>query len=221
MMGLPFWEMPDHLTVDGGQFPIHTDFRVGIRIRQMLWEPYYQAHPDDFLDAVCRLLFVKPPDAVMDGTALLCAVVWYLLDGRTTPERIAARLTAGTENFASAMASDAGLRLCADMDAGEPVFSYLWDMPALYAAFLSVYRMDLLRCEMHLWQFDALFASLPADCPLSRTMALRASALSSAEDGDARAALAAQKLLHRIPDTDTLHRLSVYAAQKHSCQRMR
>jgi len=207
MMGLPFWEMPDHLTIDGVPYPIRTDFRIGIRIRQMLWEPYYQAHPDEFLDVVCRLLFVKLPGADLDGTALLCAVVWYLLDGRTTPERITARLTAGTKDRTSAMASDAGSRLRADMEAGEPVFSYLWDTPALYAAFLSVYRIDLLQCEMHLWQFDALFASLPADCPLSRTMALRASTLASAEDGDARAALAAQKLVHRIPDIDTLHRL--------------
>ena len=195
MMGLPFWEMPDHLTIDGVPYPIRTDFRIGIRIRQMLWEPYYQAHPDDFLDVVCRLLFCDMPDADCDGTALLYAVVWYLLDGRVSPERITKRMTGDAPHPT------------VDPDGGEPVFSYLWDTPALYAAFLSVYRIDLLQCEMHLWQFDALFASLPADCPLSRTMALRAASLASAEDGDARAALAAQKLVHRIPDTDTLHRL--------------
>jgi hypothetical protein len=38
-------------------------------------------------------------------------------------------------------------------------------------------------------------------------MALRACSLSSAEDGDARAALAAQKLAVRIPDDETLHRM--------------
>lgn len=100
------------------------------------------------------------------------------------------------------------------MDEGEPVFSYLWDTPALYAAFLEVYRVNLLEAEMHLWQFDALFASLPDDCALSRTMALRALPLQSAEDGDARAALAAGKLARRIPDTDTLHRITHCAAQE-------
>ena len=199
-MGLPFWEMPAHLWIGGKSYPIDTDFRVGIRIRQMMWEPYYAAHPDRLLDAVRHLLFRDGSIPDCGDTELLCAVVWYLLDGRVEREGILRRMTADSAGGASE-------RFRAGLEEGEPVFSYLWDMPALYAAFLSVYRVDLLTEQMHLWQFDALFASLPADCPLSRTMALRACPLSSAEDGDARAALAAQKLAVRIPDDETLHRM--------------
>lgn len=204
MTGLPFWEMPDHLTVGGVPYPIDTDFRVGIRIRQILWEPYAAARPAVLLDAVSRLLFSDGIPTGMDGMELLCAVVWYLLDGRVERERILRRLSG---------ASDRAARLCAGMEEGDAVFSYLWDMPALYAAFHAVYHMDLLAAQMHLWQFDALFASLPADCSLSRTMALRACPLSSAEDDAARAALAAQKCIVGIPDADTLHRLIRSCAQ--------
>ncbi len=207
-MGLPFWEMPEHLVIDGRRYPIRSDFRVGIRIRQMIWEPYYHAHPTALLDAIRSLLFPCRLHAGCDNTALLGAVVWYLLDGRVEPERILGRLSGGAgDGAASRTAVSAVMRMRAEMEEGEPIFSYLWDMPALYAAFLASYRVDLLTADMHLWQFDALFAALPADCPLSRTMALRAYSLQSAEDGDARAALAAQKLMHRIPDADTLHRL--------------
>ena len=198
MTGLPFWEMPDHLRIGGQSYPIETDFRVGIRIRQMMWEPYYAAHPAQLLDAVRRLLFCDGAVPDCSDTALLCAAVWYLLDGRVERERILRRLTGDG-------GSSGRMRAC--IEEGEAIFSYLWDMPALYAAFLSVYRVDLLTQRMHLWQFDALFASLPADCPLSRTMALRACSLSSAEDGEARASLAAQKCAVRIPDEETLHRI--------------
>ena len=192
-MGLPFWEMPAHLVIDGTAYPIATDFRAGVRVRQMFWEPYYQTRQEYLLAGIRQLLFFGEPVGVGGETALLCAVLWYLTDGRMSQERIMRRLTDGHGAAAS-------------FSAGEAVFSYLWDMPAVYAAFLSEYRVDLLTVGMHLWQFDALFAALPEECALRRTMAIRASSLDSATDGDARAALAAQKLSVRIPDNDAVYR---------------
>jgi hypothetical protein len=199
-MGLPFWEMPAYLWIGGKNYPIDTDFRIGIRIRQMMWEPYYAAHPDRLLDAVRHLLFRDGSIPDCCDTELLCAVVWYLLDGRGEREGILRRMTADSAGGASE-------RIRAGMEEGEPVFSYLWDMPALYAAFLSVYRVDLLTERMHLWQFDALFAALPADCALCRTMAVRASVIDDAADPASRAVLAAQKAAVRIPHTEELHAL--------------
>lgn len=194
-MGLPFWEMPDGLVIGGRRYPIDSDFRVGLRVRQMFWEPYYQVRQGQLLEGIRRLLFLDAAPAVGLETPMLCAVLWYLLDGRMTQERILRRLCGE------------GVPGIAVPDAADAVFSYLWDMPALYAAFLEAYQMDLLTVKLHLWQFDALFAALPEECMLSRTMALRAAPTDSAEDGEARAALAAQKLAVRIPDADTLHRL--------------
>ena len=196
-MGLPFWEMPDRLVLGERSYPINTDFRVGIRIRQMFWEPYYQMRQARLLDAIRHLLLFDAALEDVAETELLCTVLWYLLDGRMTEERILRRL----------MGDGNAVLLSGRSDRTEAVFSYLWDMPAVYAAFRSSYHIDLLSESLHLWQFDALFASLPEDCMLCRTMALRAVSADSAEDGDARAALAVQKLAARIPDDDTLHRL--------------
>lgn len=191
-MGLPFWEMPDRLTVGEISYPIDTDFRVGIRIRQMFWAPYYQTHQRLLVDGIRRLLFFGAAVGVGRETELLCAVLWYLTDGRMSEERIFGHLTG--EGSKAAVRSD-----------GETVFSYLWDMPAVYASFLSAYRMDLLTADMHLWQFDALFAALPEDSAIRRTMAIRAASVDSAEDDEARAVLAAQKLAVRIPDDGVLY----------------
>lgn len=207
-MGLPFWEMPEHLVIDGTAYPIDTDFRVGIRVRQMIWDPYYQTHTAQLFDGIRRLLFGAGSSVCCTETSFFAAVIWYLLDGRMSPDRIGRRL-AGGDGRERDMAS----RITAVSGDAEPVFSYLWDMPALYAAFLEVYRVDLLSVKMHLWQFDALFASLPGDCALQKTMALRAASADDAEDGNARARLAAEKLTVRIPSTEELHAFCLCAAQ--------
>ncbi len=193
-MGLPFWEMPAHLVIGGRSYPIDTDFRVGIRIRQMFWTPYYQKRQQRLIDGILQLLFFGADVGVGADVDLLCAVLWYLMDGRMSEERIIRRLT-GDGTAAEAV----------HLSEGDAVFSYLWDMPSVYASFLSVYHIDLLTEKMHLWQFDALFAALPEETALRRMMAIRAAPIDSAEDGDARAALAAQKLSVRIPDDRMLN----------------
>ena len=120
MTGLPFWEMPDRLTVGGISYPIDSDFRVGIRIRQMFWEPYYRKHPQFLIDGIRQLLFWNA-DIGEDWEAVIGAVLWYLMDGRMSEARILHRLR-GDGGHASA-----------DALGGESVFSYLWDMPAVYA----------------------------------------------------------------------------------------
>ena len=191
-MGLPFWEMPDRLAVGGISYPIDADFRIGIRIRQMFWEPYYQTHQMRLVDGIRRLLFFGADVGVGRETELLCAVLWYLMDGRMAEERICRRLTGDVGQ--AAVLSD-----------GDTVFTYLWDMPAVYASFLDAYRIDLFSAELHLWQFDALFAALPDESAIRRTMMIRAASMDSAEDDEARALLAAQKLAVRIPDDDVLY----------------
>ena len=200
--------MPDRLVIDGTAYPIDTDFRVGIRVRQMIWDPYYQTHTAQLSDGIRRLLFGAHASVCCTEASFFEAVIWYLLDGRMSPERIGRRLSGG-----DGRERDMASRLTAASGDAEPIFSYLWDMPALYAAFLEVYGVDLLTAELHLWQFDALFASLPADCALQKTMAIRAASADDAEDGNARARLAAQKLSVRIPPTEELHGFCLCAAQ--------
>ena len=200
-MGLPFWEMPDQLSVGGVSYPIDTDFRVGIRIRQMFWEPYYQTRQMLLIDGIRRLLFFGADVGVGQETELLCAVLWYLMDGRLSEEGILRRLS-GEDTYAAGAISASG---------ADTVFSYLWDMPAVYASFMSVYRMDLLTADMHLWQFDALFDALDADCAVRRISALRAMSVGEVCE-EMRPQLAAEKLAVRIPDREELYRAALARA---------
>ena len=207
-MGLPFWDMPDRLVIEGCAYPINTDFRVGIRLRQMFWDPYYTAHPSQLIDGIVYLLFSGMVPHRSWECALIGPVLWYLLDGRVSLTKIMRRLgdRAG-EPAASRFAAAAS-------ESTEPVFSYLWDTPALYAAFRAEYGLDLLTEHMHLWQFDALFSALSADCALCRTMAIRASVIDDTADPAFRASLAAQKAAVRIPGTEELHALQEQRLQQ-------
>ena len=77
MTGLPFWEMPDRLVIGEKTLPINTDFRVGIRIRQLFSHPAYTASPARLFEGIDRLLFGGRLGAVGDEAwdALLCTVV--------------------------------------------------------------------------------------------------------------------------------------------------
>ena len=214
-MNLPFWHLPHELTVRGGMYPIRTDFRIGIRVRQLFWDPYLRTRRGIMLDTVRRLLFLEmPPAGADEDEALLRAVLWYLLDGRMSPERLQKRLEVIASADDTEPTSDErhgigqGVVLGTATDERDEVFSYLWDMPAVYAAFRAAYRMDLYTETLHLWQFDALFDALPENSTLRQTMALRAIHPEDAADDETRVMLAAQKLACRIPDYAELCRIA-------------
>ena len=197
---LPFWDLPQSLTVGGAAYPIDWDFRAGIRVRQMFSDPYLTARPTKLFSCIRDLLFFGAQIPECDEMAWLLPVLWYLTDGRMSPGRLHERLV--RRQALSADIREGG---------GEEVFSYLWDMPYVYAAFLSVYRIDLCSAKLHLWQFDALFDALDADCAVRRISALRAMSVGEVCE-EMRPQLAAEKLAVRIPDREELYRAALARA---------
>lgn len=195
---LPFWHFPSTLCVGGRIIPIRTDFRVGIRLRE-LWGERYYLHRQ-------RLLFMKTAELLAadeagaaamlrDPEDMAEAVLWYLMDGRVDRKTLSNRLARQNTVMSH---TDTEKR-------SEGLFSYKWDMPLLYASFLAVYQMDLLKCGyLHLWQFDALFYALPRDCALMQKMEWRKFDLSEIKDDGMRAQAAAEKVRCRIPSDDKL-----------------
>lgn len=55
----------------------------------------------------------------------------------------------------------------------EEVISFSQDADYIYAAFRQVYGIDLLRCELHWWEFQALLAGLPSGTRLSDIIEIR------------------------------------------------
>lgn len=216
---LPFWYLPDRLKLRRGRTvydaEIHTDFRVGIRLRCLWEEAYYLQRPRLLLDTARRLLF-RDADAVSSfpDETVTAAAAWYLADGRIPMREIRRRIAESDVNN--------------ETDSAVPeraAFSYKWDMPLLYASFMQVYRLDLFDAALHLWQFDALVQALPETCVFRQTVALRTLELSSLPDDGTRVRAAAARLAVRLPDIHEMHEVccdcyenSVVTADLHSRQ---
>ena len=196
MSGLPFWELPQTLCIGGECVTINTDFRAGIRVRQMWWDPYFRERGSLLLRYSAQILFGEARAQELSVREDAAAVMlWYLLDGRVPLSVIERRMHVSADGDTSAGEDGMGM-------------SYLWDMPLIYAAFRQVYGISLASAEMHLWEFDALLGALPADCALCRVMAARTADLSLISDDAQRAAAAAERVRVRIPSVQML--LDVY-----------
>lgn len=65
----------------------------------------------------------------------------------------------------------------------ERGFDYDFDAPEIYASFLQLYGVDLLRKNLHWWQFSALLAGCCLSrCPLSEKLRIRTLDVSKCAD---------------------------------------
>ena len=201
MSGLPFWELPQTLCIGGECVTINTDFRAGIRVRQMWWDPYFRQRGGLLLRYSAQILFGEArAQEICEREDAASVMLWYLLDGRVPRSVIERQMHASADADLPGGAAAAD-EACMGM-------SYLWDMPLISASFRQVYGISLASAEMHLWEFDALLGALPADCALCRVIAARTADLSLISDDTQRAAAAAERVRLRLPSAQML--LDVY-----------
>lgn len=97
---------------------------------------------------------------------------------------------------------------------GKRAYDFEQDAPYIYAAFLSVYGIDLDTVQsLHWWKFQALFRSLPEDCKINKIMGYRLADTSKMK-GKERDFYNKMKALYRIKETTSTERIST-AAKEH------
>jgi hypothetical protein len=127
------------------EYPIATDYRVGIQFTQLLSDEGLTNLKKD--EQALMLYYGGIPANV---EAAYQALTQFYLCGRD-PEDIA---TGG--------------------HSGPPVFSYAQDAPYLFAAFEQQYGIDLTTAKLHWWRFRALFDGLSDKTELVKIMGYRA-----------------------------------------------
>lgn len=86
---------------------------------------------------------------------------------------------------------------------GVPVYDFVYDADYIYAAFMAQYNIDLMRDDLHWWQFLALFNALSEDCRLIQIMQYRGMPLGKIKDKEQRAFYRRMKEQYRLPDRRT------------------
>lgn len=160
------------MTVDGKAYRIYTDYRD--------WLRFYDMQEDDGLSKREKLLLMlewyidKPPLSCLEEA--LEALIGFATRSEEQPEQ--------RQEHSGRKTTDR-------------VLSWQYDAAYVYAAFLSVYHMDLQQVEqMHWHLFLGLFDALPDETPIKQRMGYRS--VNLAEIKDKKERLRIRKIQDRI-----------------------
>lgn len=173
-MNLLYESPPDTVHVGGKAYAVYTDFRDWIR--------FFDMQEDRELSQRDKLLMMiewykeKPPIDLLEES--LEALILFA-SRREKPQD-------GAKEPAQ--------------KSTEKVLSWSYDAAYVYAAFLSVYHIDLLTVpQMHWHVFLALFDALPDDTPIKQRIGYRSVNLASVKDQKERRRIAKIQERIRIP----------------------
>lgn len=114
---------------------------------------------------------------------------WFL----EPPAQLSAAMVYALRDFYEARALDPDAKKTAEKNSSPgkpPTFDWTVDAKFVLADFRRFYAMDLLRAELHWWEFRALFAALPPESMTMQRIDIRSTDLSRIPDKKRRAHLA-------------------------------
>uniref|UniRef100_UPI00257081ED bacteriophage Gp15 family protein n=1 Tax=Sporofaciens musculi TaxID=2681861 RepID=UPI00257081ED len=145
-------KLPETVTIDGAEYPIRSDFRVGMQLDR-IW-----GSGMDERDKVIQLLGMYYPRIPANVPEAVSRMLWFYRCGE--PEEREEDGNGGRTRYQRRTSK-------------EPAYSFAQDAPYIYAAFKEQYGIDLTDARMHWWKFMALFESLNEDTKMSRIMYYR------------------------------------------------
>lgn len=148
MRNLLYEPLPDTVEVNGKEYRIITDFREWLRFSDLLGDDAVNERQK--LSLMLNWFEELPPLSEIEvAISALIAFCINAVETKSKPKK--------------------------NGNSGKKVLSWSFDSPYIYAAFLSVYRIDLIQIEhLHWHMFLALFNALPEDTPIRQRMAYRA-----------------------------------------------
>ena len=177
----------DPLPTEYKGYKINTDFRVGIRLCNILDDS--RKSEEDVMDDAIDLLWgsgvpttVTDEGIVIDYDLITETILWFRLGG--DPEGEIAKAKRQPKKPASELSEDIAYDF--DEDAGY-----------IYAAFLQQYGIDLTTTEMHWFKFLALFKALQ-DTVFNRLQEIRTQDPLEVSAGKERARVVRMKQQYRI-----------------------
>ena len=164
--------LPESVTIDGIEYPINCDFRIGMQFESIIKGEGSDAEK---LVKLLRMYYPRIPLNVEDAIEKL---VWFYRCGeKEEKEEKKERYQRRTSK--------------------EPAFSFAQDSPYIYAAFKEQYDIDLTETNLHWWKFMALFESLGEETKMSKIMYYR-KVSTSGMSKDKRAFINEMKKLYKI-----------------------
>lgn len=161
-MNLFYEDYPDSIVVDGVEIPIVTDFREYVKLIDML--------KDDSLNSQEKVYFLSQYflEVPSDFSEAMNALTDFVI--MKDREEIEAEDESNTE-----------------AESKKEVYSFEYDYPFIFSAFLSEYGINIRTIKyMHWWEFKLLFDGLSEKTEIKQRISYRSINLSTIKDKDER-----------------------------------
>lgn len=163
--------LPTGITVDGGFYPIVTDYRAWLRFSMLMQSD--KTGEEKTVGMLSMLKGKLPPRFEETISAILA----FYTGGEPAEEQGTPR----AETHASR------------------IYDFAYDSGLIYAAFFQQYGIDLQRAEFHWWQFKALFNALSEDTQFMKVVGYRGMDLSKIKDKTQREFYSKMKKQYALP----------------------
>ena len=167
-------QLPDFVELDGKEYKVHTDFKNWIDISIMLIDKKDEL--DKNIAKIIKKAYIECPPNI--SLALKGILKFF---------------NAEEDKQASTKESSHKKR----------IFSFEYDATYILSAFREQYNIDLLKENMHWFEFLAYFKSLNEDVQLMKIMQYRSVDLSQIKDKTQKAHLRKMKNIYFLPDNRT------------------
>ncbi len=172
--------LPEYVEIDGIEYKINTDFRIGI-----MFELLIQDNTLTDMEKVEIALNLYYPEIPHDPIQALEKILWFYRCGK---EYDAESPQEGTEGTTQQQA----------------IYSFEHDAEYIYAAFLDQYGIDLQDIEhLHWWKFKALFKGLKEDNLIVKIMGYRAIKIDDNMTDSEKKFYRRMKRIYALPDNRT------------------
>ena len=173
-------EVPEYVEIDGVEYKINTDFRIGI-----MFELLIQDNTFTDMEKVEIALNLYYPEIPHDPIQALEKILWFYRCGKEYDTESPHEGTGGTTQQ-------------------QAIYSFEHDAEYIYAAFLDQYGIDLQDIEhLHWWKFRALFKGLKEDNLIVKIMGYRAIKIDDSMTDSEKKFYRRMKKIYALPDNRT------------------
>ena len=174
-------DLPETVTVNGKEYPIASDFRIGIIFEKILHDD--ELDNEQIVYTALNLYYIdERPDSIADA---LDGIMYFYSCGAKKKDQ---------EKTPKAQSIN------------QPrIYDFDYDADYIFAAFLTQYGIDLNELDyLHWWKFQALFKSLESHNKIVEIMGYRATDLGQIKDKKERSRIAKLKTIYAIPENLTV-----------------
>lgn len=168
--------LPNSVRIGGSEIGINADFRASLSFETMLMEKEGRSEEEIIIQAL-DLYYDDRWKAMPyeSGREAIEKMLWFYRCGRPDPKQKKSRLKA-------------------------PPYSYDYDAPYIYAAFLEQYGVDLQAVNfLHWWKFRAMFDALAENTRIMEVIKIRAIELDGNMNKEQKAYYRKMKKLYELP----------------------